>query len=83
MSLALYHVGAVHAGRGDLHQDFALARRRHRLLFGNEHVRSAWFADGNAGHRFGQTAVRHKCSFSIGDRINPPTYDVTTGIGAV
>jgi hypothetical protein len=49
-SHALHHVGPVHSGRRDLHQDFARAGRRHRAILGNENLRSAGRADTDGSH---------------------------------
>jgi DNA topoisomerase IB len=82
VTLALHHVRPVHARGGDSHQDFAFARRRHRLFLRHKHVGSARLADCNRSHGFGQTTVLHKRPLSIGDRINLSAADVTTGIEA-
>jgi hypothetical protein len=82
VTLPLHHIRPVHTRGGKSHQDFAIARRRHRLLSRHKHVGSARLADRNRGHRFWQTTVRHKHSLSIGERINLFAADVTTGIEA-
>src|ERR1700687_2269429 len=63
MALPLPYVVSVDAGGNDFHQDLAVARGWQWLLAGDEHVRSARLADGNAGHRLWQMAFRHEYPF--------------------
>jgi hypothetical protein len=53
---ALHHVGAVHAGGCDLHQDFTFAGRRHRPLLRRQHLRASGSRDHDGGHVGGNGA---------------------------
>ena len=49
-TLALHDIGPVDARGGNLDQNFACARRGHRALFGNKHLRSAGRCDADCSH---------------------------------
>jgi hypothetical protein len=50
LSLALHHIGAVHACGRDPDQHLARLRRRHVALLWHQHVRLAGLADRDCGH---------------------------------
>ena len=63
-SLALHHVGAVHARRLDCDEHLAGTGPGHLALGGNEHVGAAGFQDLDGGHAGRNRCCRH-CVLSV------------------